>query len=56
MCKDIKEFKESETVRDVLDEELSTEHCLSSKGAENWSIGLEIKVCSSLKRFSPLCF
>lgn len=47
------EFEEG----DALDEEeFSTDHRLSSRGGGNWSIGLEIKACSSLKRISPLCF
>lgn len=51
------DFEEGETVTDALDEEeFSTDRGLPSKGSGNWNIGLEIKVCSSLKRISPLCF
>lgn len=51
------EFEEGETLTDALDEESSsTDQCLLSKGGGNWDIGLEIKVCSSLQRISPLCF
>ena len=50
------EFEEGDTVTDTLDEAFSTDHRLPSKGGGNCNTGLEIKVCSSLKRISPLCF